>query len=340
MIDAPNLRDNPLVSVVVITYNDLAHVTEAIDSALRQTYHPIEVIVVDDGSSDATGVELARRYGHRIRFLSKVNGGMGSARAHGIAAARGEYIQHLDSDDLLLPEKIGNQVAFLEQHPEIAFAYGRSLCFYEDAPEKTWEHHANARAKSGNLFDDILVGGNFVNVVQPLFRRSWIDRIGGWDSDARVADDYDTMVRLAYDGASGHFLDEPVFLYRQRRTPFDADLTNPATWRSIETLARGEIRILEKLLTRMERDGRAGSEQVKRKIGAAMFSLGWGLFREGRRSEACRYILDGLKLNRERWLYKLMILFAALLLPGRQLLKLKRRFRPPHFAGDRVDVPT
>jgi glycosyltransferase involved in cell wall biosynthesis len=282
------------------------------------------VIVVDDGSNDGTQAEVEARFGDSIRYICKPNGGMGSARAAGIRAARGQYIQHLDSDDLLLPDKIASQVAYLEAHPESAFVYGRSLCFYDDDLSMQWEHHANARAQSGNLFDVIVAGGNFVNVIQPLFRASWIERVGGWDAAAQVADDYDIMVRLAYAGAVGHFLDRPVFLYRQRRVPFDADLHNPAQWRSIEMLARGEISILGKLATRLVRDGRPGLASIQKRIGAAEFSLGWGLFRSGKRWESCRYILRGLRSNRERWPYKVIVLTAAAFLPGQQLLRLKR----------------
>ena len=318
-------RTSPLVSIIVITFNDLAHVLDAIDSALAQSHEPCEVIVVDDGSTDGTQAAIAQRYGARVLYIARVNGGMGAARARGLEAARGKYIQHVDSDDLLLPDKVAHQAAHLENHGELAFAYGRTLCFLDD-PGQVWEHHANARAHSGNFLDEIIARGNFVNVIQPLFVREWIDRVGGWDANARVADDYDIMMRLAYNGALGAFIDEPVFLYRQRAAPFDADLENPATWRSIETLARGEIYILRKLEAWLHRDGRPGVDAVRRRIGEAQFSLGWGLFRDGRRWEAARSIFHGLCSNRDRWPHKLLVLIAALLLPGGRLLRVKRRF--------------
>jgi glycosyltransferase involved in cell wall biosynthesis len=322
----------------VITYNDRQHVAQAIESALAQSYPHREVIVVDDGSTDGTREYVDARFGDSIRYIYKPNGGMGSARAAGIRAARGRYIQHLDSDDLLLPDKIASQVAYLEAHPETAFVYGRSICFYDDDLSVQWEHHANVRAQSGNLFEAIVAGGNFVIIAQPLFRASWIERVGGWDAQARVADDYDIMVRLAYAGAVAHFLDEPVYLYRMRRVPFDSDLANPYQWRSIEVLARGEIYILGKLAACMVRDGRPGLATIRKRIGAAEFSLGWGLFRSGKRWESCAYILKGLRSNRERWPYKVMVLVGAALLPGQRLLRLKRwlgRRKPLSADGDR-----
>ena len=320
--------DAPLVSIVIITYQDREHVGDAIDSALAQTYPNCEIIVVDDGSTDGTDQFIAEHYGDRVRYLWKENGGMGSARSAGLEIASGEYVQHLDSDDILLPRKIETQLTYLDSHPEIAFVYGRALCFHDSDLSQTWEHPANARACSGNLFHTILRNGNFVNVAQPLFRQSWLDRIGGWDPNAKASDDYEIMVRLAYAGGVGHFLDgEPVFLYRHRLR-----LPDPAfeEWRSQKNLIGGELYILQKLRRAMVRDSRAGIELVQRRIGDLQFRLGRLLFLEGDRMGALSSISRGLWFNRERLIYKLLWLAVASCPLGPSLLRLKHRLEG-HF---------
>lgn len=319
----------PLVSIIIATYNARRWLGEAIDSVLAQTYPNCEVILVDDGSTDGTGQFVAERYGDRVRYHWKENGGMGSARSAGLEIASGKYIQHLDSDDILLPHKIESQVAYLETHPEVAFVYSRTLCCYDDDRSNTWEHEANARACSGNLLAEIIRDGNFVNVGTPLFRREWLDRIGGWDADVKSADDQDVMLRLAYAGAEGHFLDgEPVFLYRRRRRPFDPD--GPKTWHSPEHKLRGRIYIWEKLRRTMLEDNRPEVKPVELMIGRFEFALGKWFFGERDRKGAVTWMIRGLKLNRERLVYKLVLVVAASCLPAPllvRLVQLKHRLR-------------
>src|SRR5437773_3781756 len=104
---------NVTVSVVIPTYNYARYLPEAIDSALAQTHAPLEVIVVDDGSTDDTPRVLAV-YGDRIRVIRQANRGPGAARNTGIAAARGEYVGFLDADDVWLPRKLELQMARFE----------------------------------------------------------------------------------------------------------------------------------------------------------------------------------------------------------------------------------
>ena len=108
---------NVTVSVVVPAYNYARYLPKAIDSALGQTHPPLEVIVVDDGSTDDTPRVLAA-YADRIRVIRQANQGAGAARNAGIAAARGEYVAFLDSDDLWHPRKLELQLARFASDPE------------------------------------------------------------------------------------------------------------------------------------------------------------------------------------------------------------------------------
>src|SRR5687767_13189801 len=107
------MESTPLVSVIIPTYNRASVVCRAIDSVLGQTYGNIEVIVVDDGSTDET-LERLHSYGDRIRVLTQANAGPSVARNRGIAVATGGIVAFLDSDDYWLPTKVARQVVLLE----------------------------------------------------------------------------------------------------------------------------------------------------------------------------------------------------------------------------------
>lgn len=331
------MSEYPLVSIIIITYNDRTYIGGAIDSALSQTYPNCEVIVVDDGSVDETGKFITDRYGDRVQYCWKENGGQGSARSLGLQMACGKYIQNLDSDDLLLPDKIKNQVNYLQEHPDVAFVYGRALCFFDDDCAHTWEHPCNMQAISGNLLRKILQNGNFVNVGQPLTRRSWVDRIGGFDPSIRDADDYDFMLRLAYAGAISHFLDEAVYLYRHHCNSSNLPQMSPR--HSAVGQMRGEVYLWEKICSIMKSDSHIDMDLAKRRLGESYFKLGRTLFGQDYRHEALNLMYRGLRFNRDHWVYKLVILVAASFLPGSQLRKvklyLKEIFQKPKDAGQR-----
>jgi len=110
------------ISVIIPAYNHARYLAEAIDSVLAQTYAPLEIIVVDDGSTDGTPA-VAASYGDRIRYIRQENAGVGAARNNGIAAARGEYLAFLDSDDIWLPEKLEREIALFDADPQLGFVH-------------------------------------------------------------------------------------------------------------------------------------------------------------------------------------------------------------------------
>src|SRR5947207_692803 len=113
--------DEPLVSIVVPTYNRAYCLPRTIDSALAQTYASVEVIVVDDGSKDDTAALVRARYGSdgRVQMISQQNAGVAAARNTGMAAARGDYVALLDSDDVWQPWKLELQMACMRAHPDV-----------------------------------------------------------------------------------------------------------------------------------------------------------------------------------------------------------------------------
>jgi len=177
---------------------------DAVGSVLRQTYRPIEVVIVDDSSTDDTPAviaQLAARH-PEVRAVRRPNGGPGLARETGRQLAAGEFIQYLDSDDLLLPRKFELQVAALEQAPEFGVAYG--ITRYRDAAgaeiECTWKP-ANQIQKT--ILPSFLLA-RWWETSTPLYRKSVCDAAGPWTALSLEEDwEYDCRVgalgtQLAY----------------------------------------------------------------------------------------------------------------------------------------------
>ncbi len=242
-------KTTPLVSVVVPTYNRAHQMGRSIESALAQTYPSVEVIVVDDGSSDDTAAVMAQNYGHdpRVRYAHRQNGGPAAARNTGMTAARGAYIAFLDSDDTWMPWKLELQIACMEQHPELVMtwtdmeavdasgqladpAYLRKMYGAYDnftnaemfASEQPLAQVAprlagvvgDAQLRIGNLFSKMIVG-NLVHTSTVVLRRALLDKLKGMDESLRPSgEDYEFHLRTTREGLVG-LIDLPAIRYQQ-----------------------------------------------------------------------------------------------------------------------------
>ena len=182
---------------------------------LAQTYRPIEIIIVDDGSTDETGREaeaLAESHSE-VRAIHRQNGGPGAARETGRLAARGEFIQYLDSDDLLLPTKFELQVAGLRQNGDCGVSYGKTRFYaYGDRPidvawKRTGEHIPT-------MFPSFLQS-RWWDTSTPLYRREVTDLAGPW-TELRNEEDWEYDCRIARNGGRLHYCD--VFVSDERVT--------------------------------------------------------------------------------------------------------------------------
>ena len=192
----------PLVSVVIPTHNRAHVVARAIRSALAQTVSDLEVLVVDDGSTDNTS-EVVKAFGDaRLRFLALTrNAGVSCARNRGIQAARGGLVAFLDSDDEWLPGKLERQLARLGDDPRASVVY----CGWSRADEPTGHDRPSPGAVyyEGDVLQP-LVDGWTPGTSSFVVRRSTLLAIGGFDEELRAWTDYDLWLRLA--GAGHHFL--------------------------------------------------------------------------------------------------------------------------------------
>lgn len=196
----------PRVSVVIPTYNRREMVREAVTSALAQTLDDIEIIVVDDGSTDGTAEALTAEFGDRIRVEVQSNQGESVARNRGIELARAEYVAFLDSDDMWLPEKLAAQIEILENKPEFvltttSFALidrrGRPISTAKSAGPPNASTFS-AELTSIGLESPITSGPSTV-----LVRRSALLEIGGFDASIRYGEDFDAWLRLRLLGDFG-----------------------------------------------------------------------------------------------------------------------------------------
>ena len=180
-----------LVSVIIPAYNGQEYIREAIESVLAQTYRPIEIVVVDDGSP-VSMEEAVAGYGDEVRYLRKENGGTAAARNAGWRASRGELIALLDQDDLWLPQKLERQVPRFAEDERIGMVTGWMEVF--DA--ETGEPKGIFRPPAEVTVHDVL-GFTLPPVQTMVFRRSALEQLGGFDETMRGTDDWDMDIRVA-----------------------------------------------------------------------------------------------------------------------------------------------
>ena len=198
---------NPKVSVIIPTYNRAAAVTRAIESVLAQTAADLEVIVVDDGSSDGTGRILGDTFGDRIRYCAQTNHGVSVARNKGIEEARGEWIAFLDSDDLWEKEKLEYQFNALERFgPQCGACYTDTRLFNHpetrtlfQMAEESYRHEETMGVSSDVLRLLVRPGGAgmVVHLSSLLARADEVRKAGGFDSNLKYGEDSEFMFRLA-----------------------------------------------------------------------------------------------------------------------------------------------
>lgn len=193
------------VSVILPVHNREVMVGEAVESALSQSLAPKEIIVVDDGSTDGTSetlAELERKHPDHIRLLRIENSGPGVARQAGLDIATASYVQFLDSDDLLEPEKLALQVSGLDRRPECVAAYGPTAYRQPDQPE---DYPMRRTGESIQSLFPAMLSERWWATVSPLYRRSALEKIGPW-LPLRLNEDWEYDCRLAALNGSLHWV--------------------------------------------------------------------------------------------------------------------------------------
>ncbi len=204
-----NQWSSELVSIIIPCYNGGHYLPDAIDSALAQTYQPIEILVIDDGSTDNTA-EVAARY-PQVQYFYQTNQGAGAARNTALGHAKGEYVAFLDYDDCLFPETIATNLQYLKAHPDCAFVAGR--CMFVDGDRNLISIEAAPDPVGERGFTDLLQGFGVTPPAALLFRRAAIEAIGRFNPNWRYSEDYEFYLRLTRN-FSAYYHDRVTAQYR------------------------------------------------------------------------------------------------------------------------------
>lgn len=280
------------VSVVIPVYNGEAFISRAIQSALNQSAPPFEIIVINDGSTDATSAILAT-FGDSIKVIAIPNGGVSNARNIGIKASAGEFIAFLDADDIWYENKLKRQLGVFESYPDVGFC----CCDFGFENTKTdlmANHFARFKDAADIIFDvpmplplEPLVGRNFVGTCSNVMvRKDVLDKAGLFNVSYKQAEDYDLWLRFAL--VTKFVLLSTVLLEKKSH---DGNLTN----NFLETLL-----FHEQVLINLQANNQAKVQlaQIQKKYLSALalvrYEIGNLFYETNHRMSAFKYFFRGL----------------------------------------------
>ena len=312
-----------LVSVIVPTRNRAPLIGETLQSVRAQTYRPIELIVVDDGSTDHTAAVVERFAGQAgpgldVRCLRQEHGGAPSARNRGLAESRGEFIQFLDSDDLLVPEKLSRQVDIMLREPQVAYVFSQWEHFSDSGARAPQRWRPGLRPDLENITDLMLGKDPRQNLplwtANGLYRRQLCRRLGPWPAWQMRLQDRLYNLRMLLSGVTYRYI--PRVHAKARVHPgariadsfaYPEALANMRrTWREVRELLAGAGMLSRRRACLL---GRIYYELARPAMVAGMPVLGMELLAEG--LSLCPFSPPWLKLHAARTAYRLLGLRAA-----------------------------
>ena len=198
------MTNNPLISVMMPTYNNAKYIKQAIESVYAQKYGNLEIIVVDDGSTDNTK-EILKQY-KNIKYFYIEHKGISFARNTALANSKGEYVAFCDSDDYWLPEKLNTQVQYFKEHPNCEIVFTK----YENIFEND-ELKKNKRAMHEKLIED-----SFKQYLpSTILRKDLFDRFGTFDENFSGIEDAEFIYRISMKGINiKHYIDKVFYIRR------------------------------------------------------------------------------------------------------------------------------
>lgn len=312
---------NPaVVSVIVPTYNSAKFAVAAVSSVLSQTYPHVEVIVVDDGSTDDTRLQL-ENLDRRVRYLYQQNSGVSKARNLGISVAKGDFIAFLDADDQWLPPKLEKQVGCLAANPHAGLVHADVLYWHEATGNQL--HKKVPRARFTGKCVREFFWNNRIITSTVLVRRTCLEKVGTFDEAVRgpSAEDMDLWIRIA----SAHemaYVDEPLALYRVHSGNGSANQ---------KRMAEDEFYVFDKALKNDPTLGPVlGAEKVRSRMSKTAFFAGRANIDAGNFSRARYYFRQALSYSPAD--PKTCLFLASTLLPPdawNALRNVKRRIALP-----------
>lgn len=353
-------RQATLVSVAIPAYNAADTLAETLRSVVSQTHQALDIVVIDDGSTDETAA-VAESFGNRVRLVRQANRGIAWARNASLQAARGEFIALLDADDLCEPERIAVQLEYMLRNPHVLLCSSDFSGFDENgllAASYCGEYYTRCssaqggsqarypqfaelditdclgvagntaqlvRTLHGEVYEELTLG-NFIHPPTVMLRREALRRAGLFDTEVRIVCEWEWFVRVAAQGPVG-YIDRPLLRYRRSTTQISS---NPLT-------ALDSLRVAQLI---HERDPELRARRplaVRRHLGALSLSAAYALA-ETRRFQALRLLLAS-TLRYRTWRLGSLATLARLALPrplrdglNKWRRRLHRASPPPHAA--------
>ncbi|MDA2936669.1 glycosyltransferase [Acidobacteria bacterium AH-259-A15] len=269
------------VTAIIPAYNAEAFISQTIESVLAQMYQELEIIVVDDGSTDSTR-RILQRYGDRIRYVYQKNTGVSTARNTGVSIATGEYIALLDHDDLWLPEKLDKQIRILDADPDVALVY--SDCYLVDFNGRLLgKMFDSLRPHRGRVLAELFLQ-NFIPCPTVIMRKQVLDQVGLFSSDLCIAEEYEVFLKIA-ELYRIDFVDAPLAKYRVHETRLS---------RNIERGCKESIVVAEECLKRCPNLRHVLRTKARLKLGNLYYNLGQVCFSKTKTKEARRQFAQSL----------------------------------------------
>jgi glycosyltransferase involved in cell wall biosynthesis len=211
------LNDKPLVSVIIPTHNRPYLLTQTLQSVLDQSYPHWEAIVVDNGSTNTVDRIVKDFNDPKIKYFYQEEGNRSKARNFGVSQAQGEYIAFLDDDDRYMPDKLLEQVKFLNNHDDIGLVTCGVIMINEKGEKianwPLWEDHETLTLEK-------VLPGSGIMPSSIMMRKIWYEHVGGFDPNLHLAEDFDFLIHLLYEGCKMDFV--KYFLLEYRIHPGDS----------------------------------------------------------------------------------------------------------------------
>lgn len=312
----------PTISVVIPIYNGEKTIKETIISVLNQTFADFELIIINDGSDDATLEIVQNIKDPRIQVFSYANAGLSASRNRGVAKAKGEFISFIDADDLWTPNKLELQLKALQDHPQAAVAYSWTDWIDQSGQFLRAGGHITV---NGNAYEKLLIRDFIESGSNTLIRKQALDEVGGFDPSVTPPEDWDMWLRLAekYEFIT---VEEPQVLYRISPNSASFD---------VEKMEAGSLKVIERVFTQSPELAHLKQATLASRYNYLTFKALGGHLNRKNGLTAARFLLQAVKydlslLGRTKMmLIVLAKIAAATFLPPPLTLKLLNSFKKP-----------
>lgn len=286
------METNKFVTAIVVVFNGEKYLRQCIDSILNQDYQPLEILVIDDGSTDST-MQIIKSYGKKIRSYHQVNSGIAEARNKGIELANGDYIAFLDADDIWIPGKISTQITVFRKYPHYDVVYGNFKRISASVVNNDLETQPMKpeidKNWSGCLYPRMLMD-SWVHIITAMAPKKIFIDVGGFDPDKKIGEDYDFWIRVSKK-------------YKMTKIPYPLALyrDNPSSITARFTERNYGAEIVKKYISKYglsdPNGGEISKKQIRKRLHQLWFMHGYIARNNGRYPAAARSFIKALKYD-------------------------------------------